>query len=287
MTSDMAGTDAESATRPHFLRIPNRRTEAAARRRMRRKLDAAAESNSMEMHFQPRVSLSTGAITGAEALIRWPDRRPEAPRPDRFLKLAGQIDQSLSLGGWVLTQACLACAHEGDAGNPWTVSVNISARQLAEGVLLRQIAEALDESGLPAEQLELELAEPVLQDVSLDTLLILSAVRDLGVGLTIDEFGTGFISLALLRRLPATAIKLDRSLLRGVPEEREDTTILRALIQTAGVLGLEIIAEGVQREAQRSFLASVGCEAGQGHLFGPALTLKQLQTAQCLRMTKA
>jgi EAL domain-containing protein (putative c-di-GMP-specific phosphodiesterase class I) len=266
--------------------MPSRRTQAAARRRMQRKLDAAALDNGMEMQFHPRINLATGAIIGAEALIRWPDRRGEMPRPGRFLKLPAQIDQSLRIGAWALSAACSACAESLPADRPWCVSVNVSARQLAEGVLLRQLAAALEESGLPAERLELELTEPLLHDVSLDMLLTLSAVRDLGVGLSIDEFGTGFTSLALLRRLPVTAIKLDRGLLRAVPQEREDTAILRALIEAGHALNLEIVAEGVEREAQRGFLSSVGCEAGQGSLFGPPITLPQLQTALLLRMTK-
>jgi EAL domain-containing protein (putative c-di-GMP-specific phosphodiesterase class I) len=253
---------------------------------MQRKLDAAALGNGMEMQFHPRINLATGTITGAEALIRWPDRRGEMPRPGRFLKLPAQIDQSLRIGAWALSAACSACAESLPPDRPWCVSVNVSARQLTEGVLLRQLAAALEESGLPAERLELELAEPLLHDVSVDMLLTLSAARDLGVGLSIDEFGTGFTSLALLRRLPVTAIKLDRGLLRSVPQEREDTAILRALIQAGHALNLEIIAEGVEREAQRGFLSSVGCEAGQGSLFGLPITLPQLQTALRMRMTK-
>lgn len=265
---------------------PNRRIAATARRRLRRKLGHAAENNDMAMLFQPRIALASGRIIGAEAMISWPDRRNGPPRPPRPLKLAEQIDECPRIGAWALRAACIACAETLPAPASWCVSINISARQLAEGALLGQIAEALEHSGLPGERLELELSEPMLHDVSLDALLTLSAVRDLGISLSIDEFGTGFTSLALLRRLPVTAIKLDPSLLHAVPHGHDDSAILRALIQAGHALGLEIIADGVRNEAQRGFLAGMGCEGGQGSLFGPAMSLAPFQAELRQCMTK-
>ncbi len=146
--------------------------------------------------------------------------------------------------------------------------MNVSARQLHDGALLDQVAAALEESGLMPECLELELTESLLIEVETETLLVLSAIRDLGVGLALDDFGTGYASLAVLKRLPLTAMKLDRSLVRDLPGDREDAAIVRAVVETGHALGLHVVAEGIETEAQRVFLASIGCDEGQGYLFG-------------------
>ena len=145
--------------------------------------------------------------------------------------------------------------------------MNVSARQLQDGVLLAQVAQALHHSGLSPDRLELELTESLLVDAGEETFFTLSALRDLGVGLALDDFGTGFASLAMLKRLPLTVMKLDRSLVREVPHDREDTAIVRAVADTGRALGLTVVAEGIETEAQRDFLAGIGCDQGQGFLF--------------------
>lgn len=129
---------------------------------------------------------------------------------------------------------------------------------------------------MPPERLELELTESQLLADDTETLLALSAVRDLGVGLTLDDFGAGQTSLSVLKRLPLTAMKLDRALVRGLPAEREDAAIARALIATAHALGLSVVAEGIETEAQRAFLAAAGCDEGQGYLFSEAVPPERL-----------
>jgi EAL domain-containing protein (putative c-di-GMP-specific phosphodiesterase class I) len=178
----------------------------------------------------------------------------------------------MRIGAWVLSTACQHARTCGLA----SVSVNISSRQLVEGMLLNQIAEALDVSGLDPDRLEIEIAETILTDAGIETLLTLSAIRDLGVGIALDDFGTGFASLAMLKRLPLTAMKLDSSLIRDIPFDQEDAAIVRAVIATGHALGLTIVAEGIETEAQRTFLSASGCDEGQGFLFSAALSAAEL-----------
>jgi EAL domain-containing protein (putative c-di-GMP-specific phosphodiesterase class I) len=252
---------------------PNRRDLASERRRLERDLAVAAQEGRFLLHYQPRVALATGQPCAAEALLRWPHRQRGMISPAVFVPLAEQSGQIVPISGWVLRAACQ------EARNwraPWIVSVNVSARQLAAGVLLAQVAAALEESGLPPERLELELTESQLISIDTETLLTLSAVRDAGVGLALDDFGTGYASLALLKRLPLTVMKLDRSLVRNLPTDRDDAAIVRAVVATGHALGLRVVAEGVETEAQRAFLTACRCDEGQGYLFSQPVPPERL-----------
>jgi EAL domain-containing protein (putative c-di-GMP-specific phosphodiesterase class I) len=241
---------------------------AKDRRRLERDLHAAMEARAFILHYQPRLSLATGAIEANEALIRWPDRKRGLIPPNSFIPVAEQSDLINLIGAWVLLEACTEAMGWGHH----RLSVNVSARQLQSGVLPIQMAMALEQSGLPPDRLELELTESMLVDGSTDTLLALSAIRDLGVGLALDDFGTGFASLSMLKRLPLTVMKLDRSLVRDLPANREDAAIV-----TGHAIGLVVVAEGIETEAQRAFLSGIGCDEGQGYLFSHPLPVDQLR----------
>ena len=244
----------------------------ALRRKLSLDLREALETDKLTLHYQPRVTLDDGRACGAEALLRWNHPKRGSIPPGLFIPIAEASDLITDIGGWVLCQATREAA--GWLQNPAlkqvsaVVSVNVSARQLRAGVLLDQVARALDESGLPPERLELELTESMLVDGSTDTLLTLAAIRDLGVGLALDDFGTGYASLSVLKRLPLNTIKLDRAFIRDLPHDAEDTAIVRAVQQIASALKLEVVAEGVETEDQRAFLTGIGCEEAQGYLFG-------------------
>ncbi|HEY0418707.1 MAG TPA: EAL domain-containing protein [Acetobacteraceae bacterium] len=256
-----------------FRLLPDGRAEAAQRRRLRRDLVTAAENDGFLLQYQPRVSLADGQTTGAEALVLWPHRKRGIVPPASFLPLAEEAGLTSDIGGWVLRAACREAAAWPQS---WSVSVNVTPRQIEEHVLLRQLAEALELSGLHPERLELELSESMLVDVGLDTLLALSSIRDLGVGIALDDFGASHASLAMLKRLPLTALKIDRSLIRDLPADREDAAIVRAAIETGHALALSVVAEGIETETQRGFLSACGCDAGQGHLFSHAVPPEQL-----------
>ena len=262
--------------------------ELVERRRLERDLRDAVKRQAFQLQFQPRLELASGDITGAEALIRWPHRRRGMVQPTNFIPLAERRGLIVDIGGWVLRAACREAAGWGmaDPTAPSAcvpsacapvLSVNVSARQISDGVLLRQVAVALETSGLSPERLELELTESMLLDIDIDALLGLSALRDLGVGLALDDFGTGYASLAMLRRLPLTVLKLDRSLVQSLPHSREDAAIVRAVVETGHALGLRLVAEGIETEPQRDFLAEIGCDEGQGYLLGRPVPPAQLR----------
>jgi EAL domain-containing protein (putative c-di-GMP-specific phosphodiesterase class I) len=252
------------------------RAEAAERRQLERDLRNAARQDGFVLHYQPQTSLASGRMAGVEALLRWPHRRRGMVPPGSFIPLAERSGLITEIGGWVLRTACREAVGWPD--ETILLSVNVSARQIQDQALLGQVAAALDASGLSPERLELELTESMLIDINIDLLLGLAALRDLGIGLALDDFGTGYASLAMLRQLPLSTLKLDRSLVRGLPGNAEDAAIVRAVVETGHVLGLHVIAEGIETEAQRAFLAGIGCDAGQGHLFSRPLPLAQLRT---------
>jgi EAL domain-containing protein (putative c-di-GMP-specific phosphodiesterase class I) len=256
-----------------YQRSAGPRAVAGERRRLQRDLATAAQFGRFALHYQPRAALATGVLIGAEALIRWPHRAQGMIAPSQFLPLAEENGQIVPIGGWMLRAACREARRWRDA---WTVSVKVSLRQIDAGALLGQLAAALEESGLAPERLELELAEAQFATLDSEGLLTLAALRDLGVGLLLDEFGAGQAALGLLRRLPLTAVKLGRALVRGLPEDREDAAIAGAVIAVARALGLAIVADGIEHEAQRGWLAASGAEAGQGPLFGDPLAAERL-----------
>lgn len=259
---------------PPMAVLHETQAERAHLRRLRRDLSTAAEQEGFVLHYQPRVALRSGAVTGAEALIRWPHRKRGLMAPGSFIPIAEQAGLISDIGAWVLRAACLSAATW---NRDLRVAVNVSARQLHDRELLRQIGESIEISGLPPERLEIELSEAILLDDDLDTLLALSAIRDLGVGITLDDFGSGVASLSMLKRLPLELIKLDRSLVRTLPDDGEDVAIVQAIIDTSHALGLGVVAEGVETEAQRSLLAALGCDEAQGYLFSQPLPEDQFR----------
>jgi EAL domain-containing protein (putative c-di-GMP-specific phosphodiesterase class I) len=254
---------------PLLRRALDPRAGLSTRRRLERDLRAAVVEGGLLLYYQPRLSLASGTIVAAEALLRWPHPRHGLISPATFIPIAERTDLVTEIGGFVLGTACAEAAHWQtlSPGIVPTVSVNVSARQLADGALLEQLSTALDASGLSPEQLELELTESMMVETGVETLLTLSAIRDLGVGLALDDFGTGYASLSMLKRLPLTVMKLDRSLVRGLPEDREDAAIVQAVVATGHALGLTVVAEGIETDVQRAFLSGIGCDEGQGFLF--------------------
>lgn len=253
---------------------PDTKAEANMRRRLEQDLRQAVAQGAFILHYQPRICFTSGQVIGAEALLRWPHRRRGLVSPAYFIPLAEQNGLIVKIGAFALRAACVAAAAW--QNSDCVISVNVSPRQLSDRALLSQVAAALEESGIRPERLELELTESMLLHVDADTLFSLSALRDRGVGLALDDFGTGFASLGMLRRLPLTALKLDRSLVRDLPDGPEDVAIARAAVQTGHAMGLRVVAEGVETEAQRDFLAAIGCDEGQGYLFARPMPAEQV-----------
>ncbi len=259
-------------------RLPERTDPDDAR--LEQDLAQAIGRGQMTLHFQPRFCLERRSILGAEALSRWPHRRRGMVPPAVFIPIAEHSGHILALGRWALGAACAqAATWPGEA----VVSVNVSAVQLAQGDLLGDVEAALERSGLPPSRLELELTESMLVDAGIETLLTLSAIRDRGIGIALDDFGTGYASLATLKRLPLSVMKLDRSLVQGMLRYPEDTAIAHAVIAVGRALGLSIVAEGVDNEAQCRALLALGCREGQSFFLGrpmPADALRRLLAAE-------
>jgi diguanylate cyclase (GGDEF)-like protein len=240
--------------------------QAQQRLQLEAELRHALERGEFELVWQPKADLASGRVSGVEALLRWKrDGKPVAT-PDVFIRVLEETGLILPVGRWVLEQAARQVVAWKRAGLPWLrVAVNLSARQLRQGDLVRTVGEVLETSGLPSAQLELELTESMLMggDQHAQLLHRLSA---LGVQLAIDDFGTGWSSLSYLKRFNVDTLKIDRSFVRDTPHDPEDSAIAVAVIALARSLKLRVVAEGVETPAQRRFLLDSGCDEYQGWL---------------------
>lgn len=235
----------------------------------------ALEHGDFRLHFQPQVDLASGNIFGAEALIRWHDKELGDIPPGRFIPVAEQTGAIVAIGNWVLNEAVRQCAHWHAQGWNLTVAVNVSALQFQQASFAESVAEALGSASLPPALLELELTESILLHDAEDALARLEALSGLGVRLSIDDFGTGYSSLSYLKRFPIHKLKIDRSFISELPANNSDTAIVMAIINLSRALNLRVIAEGVETEMQRHFLASAGCDEFQGFLCKPALPCEE------------
>lgn len=231
----------------------------------------ALAAGRFRLHYQPQVSLSDGRIVGAEALLRWSDPALGEVPPGRFIPVAEDTGFIIALGDWVLSRAISQAARWHRSGLEVPVAVNVSALQFRQPRFLDRVRSVLRDHALPPSLLELELTESILLHDADQALPRLHGLASLGVRLAIDDFGTGYSSLAYLKRLPVGRLKLDRSFVHGLPDDARDAGITRATVQMALALGMEVVAEGVETEAQRRFVAAAGCHAFQGFLHAPAL----------------
>ena len=257
-----SGRNTYSFYTPALTRVANERLELEAR--MRRGL----AQDEFVVHYQPQIDMETGALIGCEALVRWNSQEQGLISPARFIPLAEETGLIVPLGEWVLNTACAQACSWLDAGYPDLVmSVNLSVRQLQQRDIVQKIALALNQSGLPARLLKLELTESMIMGHGEQAIDLLHAIKALGVSLSIDDFGTGYSSLAYLKRFPIDEVKIDQGFVRDIPQDISDMEIASAIIGMAHGLNLKVMAEGVETEAQRNFLAERGCHAYQGFLF--------------------
>ena len=231
----------------------------------------ALVSGRFRLNYQPQIDLATGAVVGAEALIRWRDPELGEVSPGQFIPVAEETGFIVAIGDWVLSQAMRQAALWHERGCPMPIAVNVSALQFQQAQFTDRVASMLAVSGLPPHLLELELTESILVRDAAEALQRLHALARLGVRLAIDDFGTGYSSLAYLKRFPIDKLKIDRSFVRGLPDDDSDVGIVRAILQMARALGMRVIAEGVETEPQRAFLQQEGCAQFQGFLFSPAV----------------
>jgi diguanylate cyclase (GGDEF)-like protein/PAS domain S-box-containing protein len=241
------------------------------------RLRKALETEELTLFYQPQLELATGRITGTEALIRWQHPDHGLVLPSEIIPVAEETGLIHPIGEWVLSQACRKGAEWQARGWPLRVAVNVSAHQFRRAGFIAMIRRVLADTGLQPQHLELELTETALMENNLAVLETLQELKQLGVRLAVDDFGTGYSSLSYLRRLPFDVLKIDHSFVHSMAECSTDYAVVRALIQMAHALGLEVVAEGVETTAQRDCLAELGCQSMQGTLFRPALPVRELE----------
>jgi diguanylate cyclase (GGDEF)-like protein/PAS domain S-box-containing protein len=232
------------------------------------RLQGALERNEFILHYEPKVEINTGRITGMEALIRWQHPELGLLPPVEFIGHAEHSGLIVPIGAWVLRTACVQNqTFLGRAPSPLTVSVNLSARQFEDKHLMREIERALAESSLKPNCLELEITESmVMRDIQ-SSKKILDGIKSKGIRLAIDDFGTGYSSLVSIKRFPFDCIKIDRSFIKDIPHDPDDVAITQAIIAMAHSLRLKVIAEGVETQEQLDFLTEHGCHEFQGYFF--------------------
>jgi len=238
---------------------------------MHTRLKEAITLGALQLHYQPQVDVRSGAIVGAEALLRWRDPVLGDVSPVRFIPLAEATGLVLPLTDWVLQAACTQIAAWAEAGMPLRVAVNFSAQQFRQRDLPEKICAALERAGAQAQWLEIEITESVAMAQPEQAREQLSALASLGCGVALDDFGTGYSSLAYLKALPVHKLKIDRSFMKEIPGDLDGVKISGAIIALAHSLGLTLVAEGVETAEQLAFLDSAGCEVYQGWLFAKAM----------------
>ena len=256
--------------------------DALQRARLEGQLRRSLERQEFLLHFQPKVSIVTGEITGFEALLRWQSPEDGLVPPNAFIPILEETGLILPVGEWVLGQACKQIRAWADARLPsLPIAVNLSARQLRHPGLSAMVAKTLREHGVSARSIELEITESAAVQDAQASIATLDALKALGVRLSIDDFGTGYSSLSYLKRLPVHTVKIDRSFVKDIATDPDDASIAQAVVNMAHNLNFLVVAEGVETESQLSFLTAHGCDEMQGYYFSrpvPASEATQMLT---------
>ncbi len=236
-------------------------------------LHLALDQQGLELHYQPIMAVDTRRCVGAEALARWQHPKLGWVPPNKFIALAEENSLIFPLGEWALREACRQMKAWLDAGLTLdTLAVNVSGKQITHGDFTSMARRILEETGCPPERIVLELTESFIMRESEGAIAALNQLRNLGFGIAIDDFGTGYSSLSYLKRLPVTKLKLDQSFVRDIPDDKNDAAIARAILGLGRALGLDVVAEGVETEAQHEFIRAEACALSQGYLYSQALT---------------
>jgi EAL domain-containing protein (putative c-di-GMP-specific phosphodiesterase class I) len=240
---------------------------ASARLELESELHRAIELGQLVVHYQPQTDVKTGALTGAEALVRWQHPQRGLMMPSDFIHIAEESGLIIPIGEWVIRAACAQLRLWRQSGlGLRRISVNVSARQFQQSSFIESVCDALDYYDIGRGMLDFEITETSLMSHDPDTIARLEGLRSIGVGLSIDDFGTGFSSLTYLKRFPVEALKIDQSFIHDVPDNSHNAAIVRAIVALAKSMNLNVIAEGVETKRHWQFLLESGCREMQGYL---------------------
>lgn len=272
--------------RSHVLFTPSIRDELEARATLEQELVAALANDEFELFYQPQVRLADHAVVGAEALIRWRHPRRGLVPPGQFMPVANASSIANPLAEWVLRTACRQARRWERAGFPLRIAVNLSPSQFEVGDLAASVGDALRESELTAALLELEVTENIFLDTTSNVLDALNGIRSLGVRVVFDDFGTGYASLAYLKKFPIDGLKIDRSFVMELARDADDAAIVESTISLSKKLNLAVIAEGIEDRATAALLVAMGCEEGQGFHFGKPMPAIEFTTTFLTRESR-
>ncbi len=278
MSADKAMYAAKQAGRGQYRFFDPEMNRAAANwLEVGAELHHALHRDEFELHYQPKVDLKSGAITGVEALLRWRSPDMGLVAPNKFIPILEETGLILEVGEWVIARACRQWRLWQEQGlPPLRIAVNLSPRQFQQRNLAERIRVLIDQPDFRPDYLELEITESMVMQNVERAIATLEELRRIGVHLAIDDFGTGYSSLAVLKRFPVDCLKVDRSFVRDIPDDADDMAITRSVILLAHSMGLSVVAEGVETEAQRGFLVDSGCDEMQGFLFSKPLPAAEL-----------
>lgn len=282
--ADLALHRAKSAGRNCFRVFSHDLSEEIQRRvLLEARLKQALEHKELALHYQPKLEIRTGRLIGWEALLRWQSAELGMVSPDEFIPVAEHTGLILPIGNWVVREACRQMRAWQDAGLlAGTMAVNLSTRQFRQKDLAEEVSAALRDTGLAASDLELEITESSIMDNLATAATVLTELERLGLRIAVDDFGTGYSSLSYLKSFPIHCLKIDRSFIRDIPGDENDTAIVRTIIALAGSLGLTVVAEGVETDAQLAYLRTNHCDQAQGYLFS-----RPLPPDDCIRLMRA
>jgi diguanylate cyclase (GGDEF)-like protein len=267
--ADTAMYHAKDQGRNNYQFYAESMNEVAMRRLiLENKLRRGLEEGEFELHYQPKVETASSRLVGFEALVRWRDPEAGLVPPSVFIPIAEETGLIAPLGDWILAEACRQAVVWRDAGHTLAISVNLSAHQFRKGGLSSRILSLLQEHGADPSLLELEITESTLMHDEQAVVAELEVLRRSGIRIHVDDFGTGYSSFAYLRRLPVDTLKIDRSFVNGIATNGEDAALAASIVSMGKALGLRLIAEGVETEAQHALLASWHCDEIQGFYFG-------------------
>ena len=271
--ADAAMYHAKSLGR-HTVQFYTAEMSAASQRRLRLEHDlhTAIPNGELALYYQPRIDFLSGKIVGYEALLRWHHPQDGLIAPGVFIPIAEESGLIVPIGDWVIRQACQQMKRWRESGFAVaSVAVNLSARQFFDDRLPQRVSQAISDAGMEPAQLELEITESILMANTEETMSLFVQLRQLGVKLSIDDFGTGFSSLAYLKRFHVDSLKIDHSFVRDISTNADDAAIVRAIVSLAHSLQLRVVAEGVETREQLDFLRECGCEEAQGYYFAHPL----------------